>query len=396
MTTLLALALVLLALGVTLYPLRRSPAARLPARMGRVRELEERYRSALADLRDIDLDRDIGNLAEPEYEALRARYRHQAAATLSEIAIEREVRARLAAADGLVTRNRVAKHVAQPRVTRTLAGALVPAAVLSLAVVIGIVALYVSQASRQAAQEPLAVLPMGHAHTAVVEPDGEYWVGHHDGLLRSVDGREWRPGAPAGDVMAIVDLPSGGGRLLLGHDVLVASKDDGASWTPLPHDLPGTDVHGAQAAGGHVYAYVMGFGLFRTRDGLLWEPLGSGLAGNVSSLAALQGPTLFVAADGRAFRSPDSGRTWTDSAGAGNLALTGVVRAIAAEPSRPVLYAGTSDGLFQSNPTGTQWTRLPFREPVAAVGVREQTVAVVDDRGRFFLSRDGGVTWAGS
>jgi photosystem II stability/assembly factor-like uncharacterized protein len=95
-------------------------------------------------------------------------------------------------------------------------------------------------------------------------------------------------------------------------------------------------------------------------------------------------------------RSPDGGRTWGGAGGAGNLALGGFVNAIGADARAGVLFAGTSQGLFRSSSGGADWTRLPFRGGVNAVGVDGQRVAIVDDRGRFFLSTDGGGTWVES
>src|SRR5439155_2850787 len=133
--------------------------------------------------------------------------------------------------------------------------------------------------------------------------------------------------------------------------VIWESRDGGGAWAPAAHDLPGTDVHGAQAVGGNLYAYVVGFGLFQSQDGSHWELRAPSVGGNVGGLAALPGApdVLFLVVEDQLIRSLDGGRTWAPAAGAGSLAMTGAVRAVATDRARGVLYAGTSDGLFQSN-----------------------------------------------
>jgi hypothetical protein len=393
--SLFAIFLVLLALGVTLYPLRRAGRVRIPSRAGRVRELEERYRSSLADLQDIELDRDVGNLAEPDYDALRARYRLRAAHALSEINAEAAARTRLEAALGhRVNGHSATLDVPLPAATPSLRRAVLSAALLTSAIVVGTAALYFRLSADQAQQDPLAVLPVAHAHGVTLDQTGGLWVAHHNGLLRSTNGRSWLPSLSNGDFMSMIRFEDG--RLLaLGHEALWESSDGGVAWAPVQHDLPGADIHGAQLVGSTLYAYAVGFGVFRSSDGAHWQLQAPARAGNVYGLAAMAGTpdALFLVVDDRLIRSLDGGRTWADAAGAGNLALTGAVRAVATDASRGTLYAGTSDGIFQSWTNGAQWNKLAFKSPVMAMGAAGGLVAAVDDRNEFFLSNDGGVTW---
>jgi photosystem II stability/assembly factor-like uncharacterized protein len=274
-----------------------------------------------------------------------------------------------------------------------LAGASIVAAVAVLA--IGL--LYVRLLQQQGAQEPLSRLSLAHAHAVVIDAHGGYWVGHHGGLLSSTDGRSWRAVGVSGDVMAqVASAPEADRILAFGHNLLVESRDAGASWVPLDHDLPGTDVHGAQALGQVIYAYVVGSGVFRSSNGATWERVGPALSGGVSALAALPGEidVLFLAVDGGVLRSLDGGRTWGSAAGAGNMALPATVSSIAADIANGALYAAASSGLFRSTTLGSQWIQLPFRGTAAAVGAAGGHVGIVDDQGQFFLSRDGGITWA--
>ena len=410
MTTLAALLLTCAALVAIILPLvRRRPLAAFgPNGPG---AWEQRYRGALADLQDLEMDRQLGNLSDDDYLAQREAQRRRAAEALRQMdlgEVERaQVRARIArdltlslashpAADGRSAGATVLDRSAGRALPRPNA-ALVAGSGVALVAVVAVVALYIRLGEVQAQQAPTATLPLAHAHTAMIDGVGEYWVGHHDGLLRSSDARLWRPAGLAGDVMALVTSADGSSRLALGHDVLAASTDDGITWSAVAHDLPGTDIHGAAMGSSGIYAYVVGAGVFRSRDGVKWEATGPPVAQDVSTLAVLPGAgggdVLFLAAGGTLARSADGGRTWAHAAGAGNLALAGLVHTVAAEPGRGVLYAGTTQGLFRSASSGAEWTKLPFRGAPIAIGARGDRVVVADDRGQFFVSTDSGGTW---
>lgn len=398
-----ALFLIVGVLVVIVYPLytRRSP---IPRHLtgGSLLELDERYRAALADLQDTEMDWEVGNLAEADYLALRERYRLRAAQTLREIdvrqalqdAVRGEVRRAAARPSDPGTANQeFATIPAQSR--GGVRFFVVVGGIAALVAVGGIGLLYVRTMEVQAAQAPRATLPISHAHAVTLDEDGEMWVGHHEGLLRSRDGSSWESSTLAGDVLALVDL--GGRRLAMGHNVLSESSDGGNSWRPLTHDLPGTDVHGAARGRSSVYAYVVGFGLYRSGDGRGWERQSDPLAQEVGSLAVQpreQGAeVVYLAAGGTVLRSTDGGRTWSSAAGAVNLAISGFVNGVATDPVRGALYAASTDGLFRSLSGGSDWARLPFRGRATAVGARADRVGVVDDQGRFFLSTDGGGSW---
>jgi photosystem II stability/assembly factor-like uncharacterized protein len=259
-----------------------------------------------------------------------------------------------------------------------------------------VVALYFRLSDVQARQAPVAALSLAHAHTALIDSAGDYWLGHHDGLLRSGDARAWRSAGLEGDVMAVVVSPDGSRRVALGRDVQAVSLDAGNTWTPLDHDLPGTDVRGAAIGGTGIWAYVVGSGVFRSQDGVHWQATGPPVAQDVSALAALPAAgadIVFLAFGGGLVRSADGGRTWAPAAGAANLALSGLVRTVTADPARGLLYAGTTQGLFRSATSGAEWTKLPFVGSPAAIGARGDRLFVVDDRGHLYVSNDSGGTW---
>ncbi len=425
MTTLVAALLTAAALGVILAPVlrRRRPKAAGVAETSRVAWLD-RYRGSLADLQDAELDWQVGNLSDADYATVHDEQRQRAAEALRQITLRETILEQVRAEVGQLPRNGVAhaqnglpspsegrdrgapalgddgppSTVVPPRrsvrVLPTATPILVGGAA-ALVAVAAVVLLYLRLLNAQAAQQPLATLPIEHAHAIVVDSSG-LWVGHHGGMLRSADGQAWRTTPASGDIMAIVSI--GSRRLAFGHDSLLGSDDGGSSWAPFAHDLPGTDVHGAQVGARGIYAYVVGFGVFRSVDGSHWEQVGRPLAEDVGGLAVLPSggdDVLYLNAGGALLRSVDSGITWGSANGAGNLALSGFVNDVAADPNNSLLYAGTSQGLFRSSSGGADWTRLPFRGTVTAVGADGARVAVVDDRAGFFLSTDGGGTWTG-
>ncbi len=426
MTALVAIVLTAAALTVILLPTMRRRAVDHPlASRTALTEWQNRYRGSLADLQDAELDWQIGNLSDEDYEQVRADQRQRAAQALREATLRETILGQLeteavpdrgfpdrtesgpmsngvvppsvdVSTEGAPTfapadESRRKSGSRSPVATPVLAGGLA-----AIAAVAGVALLYFRLTGAQAAQQPLATLPIDHAHAVIVDADG-FWVGHHGGLLRSNDGQSWRAAPIAGDLMAIVSL--GGRPLAFGHDVLMASGDGGGTWSPLANDLPGTDVHGAQAGSTGLYAYVVGLGVFRSSDGGHWDQVGAPIAEDVGSLAVLPGPTggdaLYLNAGGVVARSADGGRTWIGANGAGNLAVAGFVNGVSADVREGLLYAGTSQGLFRSSSGGADWARLPFRGAVTAVGADGPRIAVVDDRDQFYLSTDGGGTWTG-
>ena len=423
MTTLAALLLTAVALSLMVHPLL---AGRLPLRArseaDEAREWEERYRSALADLQDAELDLELGNLSEADYRVAYDQHRRRAAMALQELdtrdaqrarvraEIEREA-ARIAARAPILpplpaaTPARVARAPGKPR-SQVPAGRALPHLPLLIGGAVGAVALvgigavYFHGQSIQAAQAPISTLTSEHAYGVLIDDMGQYWVANQGGLLHSVDGHKWESTTATGDIVALTYTPDHAQLLALGHHVLLSSPDSGVSWQPLTTDLPSTDIDGAESGSVGIYAYVAGSGVYFSVDGAHWEQTGTSVPGQVSALAVISegndADVLFVAVGDTVRRSADGGRTWSAAAGAANLALQGSASSVFADSGRSAVYAATSAGLFRSTTDGADWVKLPFRGSLTAVGARGSRLAVVDVNHNFYLSSDDGGSWLAS
>ena len=187
-----------------------------------------------------------------------------------------------------------------------------------------------------------------------------------------------------------------------------SSQDGGATWQPVHHNLPGTDIHGFAMSPddpSRLYAYVNGSGMFGSADaGRTWRPLGQTPA-DVTSLAAAGGTpeVVYVASIASGvLRSADGGQTWQPTG-------AGVRRplALAADPAdRSALYAGTEDGLYKTTDGGATWARLPYpgrnaiavavspAQPGRVLAIAQAAPAAQASRGDVFRSDDAGTSWA--
>jgi photosystem II stability/assembly factor-like uncharacterized protein len=245
-----------------------------------------------------------------------------------------------------------------------------------------------------------ATLRTADVHALAFDPaDPQHlYFGHHNGLLESRDGgRTWQStGLSRADAM---NVQPGSGEVLqiAGHNVYMEMADGGRTWQPVPNDLPGLDLHAFvtdPADANRAWAYAVGFGLFETTDrGRQWE---ARQPGDWPVLTAFRsgGSTILLGISRSGLgSSTDGGRSWQRLG-----SPAGQVASLAAAPDGSVLYAGTTAGLMRSTDLGRSWqptafTGTPLTVAVAPTDTR--TVAVVDDKTRFFRSSDGGASWPG-
>lgn len=259
----------------------------------------------------------------------------------------------------------------------------------------------------------LAVLQTGDFHALLFSPDNPDVVlfGHHRGVLRSTDGGgAWVPLVERDgfDAMALAQPRSSPRRLYAaGHDLFRVSADGGATWQPVAHDLPGTDIHAFAVSPDdpdRLYAFVVSHGLLTSADGgRTWQRSGGDAPGDVTALVSAGGrPETLYLGSGRAglLRSADGGRTWQRTPAQPG---SDGVYALALDPAAPAtVYAGTGGGLYRSADGGATWDKLPFPgENAVAVATslarpgRVLAIVVRNGRGLVYRSDDGGRTWGG-
>lgn len=224
-------------------------------------------------------------------------------------------------------------------------------------------------------------------------------LGHHGGILESVDGGStWTPWGTGSDAMAL-GIAGDQPIIVAGHNVLAIGRPDGR-WQDIANDLPNTDIHGFARDphdANHVWAYLAQGGLYESLDGgATWTHV---FGGHTFGLFAVpRGDVMrLIAVDperGAIVASDDAGRSW---------------QAVSTPPSTPVYaMAGTaggetilfsgSAGLFRSDDGGQTFAPLvDVGQPILAVAVTDDgnTIVFATSDRAIYRSDDGGRTWPG-
>ncbi len=223
----------------------------------------------------------------------------------------------------------------------------------------------------------IATLSAPDVHSLLIDPnDSDHiYFGSHAGLQESHDGgKTWEAGTLRNvDVMQMAASPAEPETYYAtGHDVYLVSHDGGSTWSTPSHDLPGIDLHGfAQnlVEPEQLYTLVVGAGMMASRDaGATWTPIETQppAAGGHVALAA-HGESLYATTESGIVVSNDGGTSWTALASS----PSAMVISLAISPSDPdVIYAGTQTGLQRTIDGGASWEQLGGADvPVVALAV---------------------------
>lgn len=235
---------------------------------------------------------------------------------------------------------------------------------------------------------------------SLTEPETIFF-GHHGGLLVSRNGgKDWESTTlKNADAMALA-IPQSNPQVMYaaGHDVFFKSTDAGQTWDSVSTNLPGSDIHGFAVDPeneNHVFAHVVGFGIFESEDGgKTWKLLSDAVPSSTFNLTVGKDSQTLYAAAGKAglLQSLDGGNTW-GKIGESAIALTYV-------PASNRLYITTLDstaGLYYSEDDGQTWTSSGLNGTFLAIAVSpldSNHILVVNDKGEVFASRDAGISWS--
>lgn len=277
---------------------------------------------------------------------------------------------------------------------------------IALILIAGTLYFFMNRSSEGSGIRPISRLTTNDFHSlafSFTEPETIYF-GHHGGLMVSRNGgKDWESTTlKNADAMALA-MPSSDPQTMYaaGHDVFFKSTDGGTTWKSIPMNLPGTDIHGFSVDpenADHVFAHVVGFGIFGSEDGgVTWSLLSDTVPSSTFNLAVGEtAHTLYAAAGEEGlWVSENAGDTWSrlpDGPEAGAIAVTFV----RADGRLYVSTLGDQAGLYWSDDGGQTWTFTGLNGTILAIAVSPfdpDHIVLVNDAGQVYASRDGGISW---
>ena len=281
------------------------------------------------------------------------------------------------------------------------------AAGIALIIILSLWFLFSNKRSDNLQAQPISRLSTEDFHSLAfssTEPETVFF-GHHQGLLVSHNGgKDWEPTTLENTDAMSLALPSSDPQMMYaaGHDVFFKSTDGGSSWQAVSTDLPGLDIHGFTVEpenANHVYAHVVGFGIFGSQDdGSTWTLLSDSAPPSTFNLAVGENSQTLYAAAGEAglWQSQDGGHTWNliqNVPDRGAIAVTYV-------PANGRFYVttlGDLQGLYVSGDKGQSWKSVGLTGLFLAIAISPfdpDHILTVNSDGEVFASRDGGLTWS--
>jgi photosystem II stability/assembly factor-like uncharacterized protein len=182
-----------------------------------------------------------------------------------------------------------------------------------------------------------------------------------------------------------------------------SSTDHGTSWTARSNGLDASAPFGLAASGQHVFAALgSGYSLARSTDsGSSWTIMNDTISCRFRSLAA-RGSSVIAGSNipqsphwgiCRAFRSSDSGASWT-----ADTAAPAASRPRTFAMNDSYIFAGTlygGSGVARCHKDSSTWTWLPdfSLHGIEGIAVDDSIVIAADDQYRLACSTDSGVNW---
>ena len=197
--------------------------------------------------------------------------------------------------------------------------------------------------------------------------------------------------------------------------------DDNYAWTQQNQGLFGGNIVGLVIdpdTADTLYALTKGSGVYKTTDGgSNWSAVNTGLPSNkdvswghlygeLLTLDPNDDQTMYAAFEGKVYKTSDGGSNWSESnTGIEICAPNYQIAGVAIDPSDSThLFAGhvasgCGGGIYESNDSGTNWTRVPdigIGNDVWMLAFNPTDVSKVYSATQyigFSYSHDGGTTW---
>ena len=228
------------------------------------------------------------------------------------------------------------------------------------------------------------------------------------GIFRSTNnGLDWQAanqGLPMAGAKLAMDNPLLSRYLTWGpaEDLALEGMNEAGLDGVLPKAVataPILALAAAPAAPANLYAGTAGNGVYRsTNSGVSWSS--AGLGGKLVSALAVDrsNPAIVYAgsdgAGGTAWKSVDAGKNWAQI----QTGITGLsVYGLSGSPTKAgTLYAGTSNGVYQSTNSGSQWIQIGlkgFTVNALITHPQSEQVLFAGTQNGVYFSLDGGATW---
>ena len=239
-------------------------------------------------------------------------------------------------------------------------------------------------------------------------PDGSLVAGSSVGILRTTDrGASWssrgtglESSVPWHGIGADLWGRAPGGRIFAATiDTYFASDDNGATWLPLGSPVRPWALATALAPApdGSIYASSYdSVGFYRSTDGgSSWEPREIAWKNDYAwSILFDSSGGVIVGGSGQVWLSNDEGMTWRRSV----IPRGGITRDLVITPRGTIVHIQGGITLGRRSADSILWTEVPDTDvsnaELTAIAVSpDGTIAVGEDHGRVYVSRDDGATW---